>query len=58
MPNKTKGSELWSEILQVSVTPEVKQQIARLAIDANTSQSNVVRELLNQALGREPFAAD
>lgn len=58
MPNKTKGSELWSEILQVSVTPEVKKQIARLAIDANTSQSNVVRELLNQALGREPFAAD
>ena len=58
MPNKTKGSELWSEILQVSVTPEVKKQIARLAIDANTSQSNVVRELLNQALGREPFATD
>ena len=58
MPNKTRGSELWSEILQVSVTPEVKKQIAQLAIDANTSQSNVVRELLNQALGREPFAAD
>ena len=58
MPNKTKGSELWSEILQVSVTQEVKKQLARLAIDANTSQSNVVRELLNQALGREPFAAD
>ena len=58
MPNKTRGIELWSEILQVSVTPEVKKQIARLAIDANTSQSNVVLELLNQALGREPFAAD
>ncbi len=58
MPNKSKGSELWSEILQVSVTPEVKKQIARLAIDSNTSQSNVVRELLNQALGREFFVND
>jgi len=58
MSNRSKGSDLWCEILQVSVTIETKNQIVQIARETNTSQSNVVRELLNQALGREPFATD
>ena len=58
MPNRSKGSDLWSEILQVSVTPKVKSQIVQIANETNTSQSTVVRELLHQALGQEPFATD
>ncbi len=58
MSNRSKGSDLWSEILQVSVTIETKNQIVQIARETNTSQSNVVRELLNQALGKEPFATD
>ncbi|ANS05210.1 hypothetical protein [uncultured Mediterranean phage] len=58
MSNRSKGSDLWCEILQVSVTIETKNQIIQIARETNTSQSNVVRELLNQALGKEPFATD
>ena len=49
---------MWSEILQVSVTPKVKDQIVQRANDTRTSQSNVVRELLDQALEQEPAATD
>ena len=58
MSNRSKGSDLWCEILQVSVTIETKNQIVQIARETNTSQSNGVRELLNQALGKEPFATD
>ncbi len=58
MPNRTKGSDLWSEIIQVSVTPEVKNQIRQRANEAKSSQSNVVRDLLNQALEKEPSVVD
>ena len=58
MSNRSKGSDLWCEILQVSVTIETKNQIVQIARETNTSQSNVVRQLLNQALGKEPFATD
>ena len=58
MPNRSKGSDLGSEIIQVSVTPKVKNQIVQIANETSTSQSTVVRELLNQALGKEPFADD
>ena len=58
MPNRSKGSDLWSEIIQVSVTPKVKNQIVQIANETSTSQSTVVRELLNQALGKEHFADD
>ena len=58
MSNSSKGSDLWCEILQVSVNIETKNQIVQIARETNTSQSNVVRELLNQALGKEPFATD
>ena len=58
MSNRSKGSDLWCEILQVSVTIETKNQIVQIARETNTSQSNVVRELLNQALWKEPFATD
>ncbi len=58
MSNRSKGSDLWCEILQVSVTIETKNQIVQIARETNTSQSNVVRELLNQALGKKPFATD
>jgi hypothetical protein len=50
MPNRSKGSDLWSEILQVSVTPKVKNQIVQIAHETSTSQSTVVRGLLDQAL--------
>jgi hypothetical protein len=58
MPNKTRGSELWSEIIQVSVTPEIKDQIVQIADETKTSQSNVVRDLLDQALEKEPSVDD
>ena len=50
MPNKARGSELWSEILQVSVTPEVKNRINKMATEAGISQSNVLRNLLDRVL--------
>ena len=50
MPNKSRGSELWSEIVQVSVTPEVNDKINDMAVKAGTSRSNVVRLLLDRAL--------
>ena len=50
MPNKSRGSELWSEIVQVSVTPEVNDKINEMAVKARTSRSNVVRLLLDRAL--------
>ena len=58
MPNRSRGSDLWREILQVSVPPKVKDQIVQRANDTRTSQSNVVRELLDQALEQEPAATD
>ena len=56
MPNKARGSELWSEILQVSVTPEVKNRINDMAIEAGISQSNVLRNLLDRVLFDEEFS--
>jgi hypothetical protein len=53
MPNRSKGSDLWSEILQVSVTPKVKNQIVQIAHETSTSQSTVVRGLLDQALNSD-----
>ena len=50
MPNKARGSELWSEILQTSVTPEVKNKVNQLAVAAGVSNSEIVRGLLDQAL--------
>ena len=56
MPNKARGSELWSEILQVSVTPEVKNRINDMATEAGISQSNVLRNLLDRVLFDEEFS--
>ena len=50
MPNKARGSELWSEILQISVTPEVKNKINAMANAAGVSNSEIVRGLIDQAL--------
>ena len=50
MPNKVRGAELWSEILQTSVTPEVKNKVNQLAIAAGVSNSEIVRGLIDQAL--------
>ena len=50
MPNKSRGSELWSEILQTSVTPEVKNKINQMAMAAGVSNSEIVRSLIDQAL--------
>jgi hypothetical protein len=58
MPNRARGSELWSEILQVSVSPETKEQVAELAATEGKSQSSKARELLETALGKEPSPDD
>ena len=50
MPNKSKGSELWSEIVQVSVTPEVKNKINAMANAAGVSNSEIARTLLDRCL--------
>ena len=50
MSNKARGSELWSEILQTSVTPKVKNTISSMAMSAGISNSEVVRNLIDQAL--------
>ena len=50
MPNKARGSELWSEILQTSVTPEIKNKVNQLAVAAGVSNSEIVRSLIDQAL--------
>jgi len=50
MPNKARGSELWSEILQTSVTPEVKNKINQMAMAAGVSNSEIVRSLIDQSL--------
>jgi len=58
MSNREKGLDRWNRIIQVSVTEEVKNEITAIANESGMSQSNVVRELINQGLGREPFADD
>ena len=50
MPNKSKGSELWSEIVQGSVTPEVKNKINAMANAAGVSNSEIARTLLDRCL--------
>ena len=55
MSNRERGLDRWNRIIQVSVTEEVKDQITQIANESGMSQSNVVRELINQGLGREPF---
>ena len=50
MPNKSRGSELRSEILQISVTPEVKNKINAMANAAGVSNSEIARKLLDRCL--------
>ena len=58
MSNRERGLDRWNRIIQVSVTEEVKNEITAIANESGMSQSNVVRELINQGLGLEPFADD
>lgn len=53
MPRKPEGSELWSEVLQVSVTPEIKNEISEIAAKSGESQSSTIRKLLVKALAFE-----
>ena len=53
MPRKPEGSELWSEVLQVSVTPEIKDEISKIAVESGESQSSTIRRLLMEALGKD-----
>jgi len=53
MPRKPEGSELWSEVLQVSVTPEIKNEISKIAAESGESQSSTIRRLLMEALGKD-----
>ena len=53
MPRKPEGSELWSEVLQVSVTPKIKDEISKIAVESGESQSSTIRRLLMEALGKD-----
>tara|TARA_Y100001963_G_scaffold147015_1_gene222746 strand:+ start:1546 stop:1722 length:177 start_codon:yes stop_codon:yes gene_type:complete len=53
MVNRPRDSIKWNEILQVSVTTEMKDQIIELANEAGTSQSCVARELIALGLEKE-----
>ena len=53
MVNRPRDSIKWNEILQVSVTTEMKDQIIELANEAGTSQSSIARELIALGLERE-----
>ncbi len=53
MVNRPRDSIKWNEILQVSVTTEMKNQIIELATEAGTSQSSVARELIALGLEKE-----
>ena len=53
MVNRPRDSIKWNEILQVSVTTEMKNQIIELANGSGTSQSSIARELIALGLERE-----
>ena len=53
MVNRPRDSIKWNEILQVSVTTEMKNQIVELANEAGTSQSSIARELIALGLEKE-----
>ena len=55
MVNRPRDSIKWNEILQVSVTTEMKDQIIELANEAGTSQSSIARELIALGLEKELF---
>ncbi len=50
MPNRHKDETRWDQILQVSVTEEVKASIAKISEKTGKSQSSVIRELIDQSL--------
>ena len=50
MPNRPKDETRWDQILQVSVTEEVKTSIAKISEKTGKSQSSVIRELIDQSL--------
>ncbi len=47
MPNRPKDETRWDQILQVSVTEEVKTSIAKISEKTGKSQSSVIRELID-----------
>ena len=53
MANKSQGEARWDQILQVSVTEDVKNSIAEIAERLGQSSSSVLRELINKALDSE-----
>ena len=53
MPNRPKDEPRWDQILQVSVTEEVKTSIAEISEKTGKSQSSVMRELIDKALKSE-----
>ena len=50
MSNRPKDETRWDQILQVSVTEEVKTSIAKISEKTGKSQSSVIRELIDQSL--------
>jgi len=53
MPNRPKDETRWDQILQVSVTEEVKTSIAKISEETGESQSSVIRKLIDQSLKAE-----
>ena len=51
--NRKKSEERWSEVLQVLLTKEMKQELVDLAKETGLSQSMLTRSLLEDAIKRE-----
>ena len=50
MPNRPRDETKWDQILQVSVSEEVKTSIAKIAEKSGKSSSSVIRELIDKSL--------
>lgn len=55
--NRKKSEERWSEVLQVLLTKEMKQELVDLAKETGLSQSMLTRSLLADAIKRERIRA-
>jgi len=52
MTSKRK-EQVWSEVIQVLVTPKMKEQIKQMAAEDHVSASSFARQLLKEALVKE-----
>ena len=50
MPNRPRDETKWDQILQVSVSEDVKTSISKIAEKSGKSSSSVIRELIDKSL--------